>query len=290
MDQLKKFSIFSIKWEDNITMSRVPKIIHYAWFGGASKPKYLLDNIKSWEKYMPDYEIKEWNEKNWNVNKNAFSCYFAEKKLWGFVSDPLRLDVLNEFGGIYLDTDVYITQSLKPFEELPLFLSMHFSNAIGTALIGSEKANPVIADLVDYYDSLTVEQIENKDFDPVSNGIFTRYFINKYDEFKFTNRKQILNDGTIIFPNYTFVVPTYNRKNNFAIHQLKATWQKENVNSEYNDQKLFFLKKRFKKIINYFYFGKIILIKYSLWKQSKENSLAKQFGVNGTPRRYDNDL
>ena len=263
-------------------MSQIPKIIHYAWFGGTTKPKYLLDNIKSWEKYMPDYEIRKWNETNWDTNKNKFSTYFTQKKIWGFVSDSLRVDVLNKFGGIYLDTDVYLTQSLKPFEEMPLFLSMHFSNAIGTALIGAEKGNSTISELAAYYDSLTVGQIRAENFDPVNNGIFTRYFIDKYEEFKFTNHRQVLSDGSVIFPNYTFVVPSYCRKKNFAIHQLKATWQD---NIENVEKKSLSLKKMAKKIINSFSVGQITLIRYSLWKQSKSNSIASQFGVRGIPKR-----
>ena len=262
-------------------MEKIPKIIHYAWFGG-EKPAYLLNNIKSWEKYMPDYEIKEWNEQNWNVNKNNFSQYFAQKKLWGFASDPLRVDVLYKFGGIYLDSDVYLTQSLKPFEELPLFMSMHFSNAIGTALIGSRKENPIMGELAAYYDSITVEQIESGNFDAVSNGIFTRYFINKYKTFKFTNRKQVFDDGTVIFPNYTFVVPAYFHSKNFAIHQLEGTWQSASSNIEHKQN---FWKNNAKKLINVSSIGKALLIQYSLRQQSYSNSIAGEFGVRGKPRK-----
>ncbi|MBZ5986786.1 glycosyltransferase family 32 protein [Leuconostoc gelidum] len=263
-------------------MSQIPKIIHYAWFGGTSKPQYLLDNIKSWKKYMPDYEIKEWNENNWDISKNEFSRYFSQKKLWGFVSDSLRVDVLNKFGGIYLDTDVYLTQSLKPFEKIPLFLSMHFSNAIGTALIGSERNNLTISELDAYYDSLTVENICSQNFDPVNNGIFTRYFIKKYKMFEFTNHKQVLYDGTVIFPNYVFVIPSYRASQNFAIHQLKATWQ---TKKEKDDKNTFSFKILVKNFINKLSIGQVILIRYSFWKQSKNNSIANQFGIKGKPRR-----
>ncbi|MCM6765391.1 glycosyltransferase family 32 protein [Weissella paramesenteroides] len=262
-------------------MSEIPKILHYAWFGGKVKPQYLIDNIKSWKKYMPEYEIHEWNENNWDINKNAFSHYFSEKKLWGFVSDVLRVDVLKEFGGIYLDTDVELKQSLKPFEELPLFLSMHFSNAIGTSLIGAEKNNETITELADYYDSLTYTQIIKEDFDPVNNGIFTRFFIKKYNTFKFINRKQIFDDGTVIFPNYVFVIPAFFSKHNFAIHQLRATWQSKKENGE---QSLTF-KGYLKNKLNKFHFGEVILIRYSFWVQSRNNSIAYEFGKKKSFRK-----
>ena len=46
----------------------IPKIIHYCWFGENKKNKLILNCIKSWKKYCPDYEIKEWNESNFDIN------------------------------------------------------------------------------------------------------------------------------------------------------------------------------------------------------------------------------
>ena len=51
----------------------IPKIIHYCWFGTKQIPPLAKKCIKSWEKYFPDYEIKQWNESNFDININKFA-------------------------------------------------------------------------------------------------------------------------------------------------------------------------------------------------------------------------
>ena len=51
----------------------IPKIIHYCWFGGKEKPEVVKNCIDSWKRLMPDYEIKEWNENNFDINYNEYT-------------------------------------------------------------------------------------------------------------------------------------------------------------------------------------------------------------------------
>ena len=89
----------------------IPKIIHYCWFGRGEKPKLVKKCIASWKKYCPDYEIVEWNEDNFDLNMNGYTrmCY-AEKK-YAYLSDYVRLYVVNQHGGIYFDTDVELVRN-----------------------------------------------------------------------------------------------------------------------------------------------------------------------------------
>ena len=84
----------------------IPKKIHYCWFGRGEKPKLAQKCIASWKKYMPDYEIIEWNEDNFDVNRNAYTKMCYEQKKYAFLTDYLRLVIVEEQGGIYFDTDV----------------------------------------------------------------------------------------------------------------------------------------------------------------------------------------
>lgn len=86
----------------------IPKVIHYCWFGGNLKSEIIEKCIASWKKNCPDYQIIEWNESNWDVNKYSYAKEAYEAKKWAFVSDVARLDILLNHGGIYLDTDVEI--------------------------------------------------------------------------------------------------------------------------------------------------------------------------------------
>lgn len=117
----------------------IPKIIHYCWFGGKTKPQDVLENIKGWKKINPDYEIKEWNESNFNYRSFPYTheAYLANK--FAFVSDVCRLYALTTDGGIYLDTDVV---AVKPFDELlhnHSFIGREAPFQASTAVIAAEK-------------------------------------------------------------------------------------------------------------------------------------------------------
>ena len=95
----------------------IPKKIHYCWFGGKELPKEARECITSWKKYLPEYEIIEWNEKNVDLNCCNYVKEAYEKKKWAFVSDYFRFEILYRFGGIYFDTDVKVLKSLVPILE-----------------------------------------------------------------------------------------------------------------------------------------------------------------------------
>lgn len=65
--------------------------------------------------YLPDYEIKQWDETNWNVNCCDYVAEAYEAKKWAFVSDYARFDILYKEGGIYFDTDVEL---IRPIDDL----------------------------------------------------------------------------------------------------------------------------------------------------------------------------
>ena len=133
----------------------IPKVIHYCWFGGTEMPAAYKKYMESWKRYCPDYEIKLWNEQNFDFSGNLYARQAYEQKKWAFVSDYARLKIIYEFGGIYLDTDVEILRPLDDLLELKGFLGFQDNKEIATGLgFGAEKGNPVIkAMLADYADA-----------------------------------------------------------------------------------------------------------------------------------------
>lgn len=91
------------------------KIIHYCWFGQNPLSDLAIKCIKSWKKYCPTYEIKEWNESNFDVNCCSYVSEAYKAKKWAFVSDYVRFKILYEFGGLYFDTDVEL---IKPIDSI----------------------------------------------------------------------------------------------------------------------------------------------------------------------------
>ena len=91
------------------------KYIHYCWFGNKPLPKLAYQCIESWKKYLPDYEIKCWNEENSDLDECAFVREAYDNKKWAFVADYIRTKAIYEYGGIYFDTDMEIT---KPIDNI----------------------------------------------------------------------------------------------------------------------------------------------------------------------------
>ena len=98
-----------------IETMKIPKIIHYCWFGGNPLPETVHRCIESWKRFCPDYEIKRWDESNYDVHTCDYTkeAYAAGK--WAFVSDYARFEILYLHGGIYLDTDVEI---IRPIDDI----------------------------------------------------------------------------------------------------------------------------------------------------------------------------
>ncbi len=90
----------------------IPKVIHYCWFGGKPLPKMALKCIESWKKYFPDYEIKQWNEANFDVNIIPYTSEAYKAKKYAFVSDYARFWLLYNYGGVYFDTDVEVIKNM----------------------------------------------------------------------------------------------------------------------------------------------------------------------------------
>lgn len=93
----------------------IPKVIHYCWFGREPLPPLAIKCIESWKKYLPDYEIKEWNEDNFDVNIVPYTKEAYEASKYAFVSDYARFWILYHYGGIYFDTDVEV---IKPMDDI----------------------------------------------------------------------------------------------------------------------------------------------------------------------------
>ena len=90
----------------------IPKIIHYVWVGNNEKPKDIKRCMETWKKHLKDYEIIEWNEKNFDIDSNKFVKEAYEARKWAYVSDYIRAYAIYNYGGIYLDTDVLVVESL----------------------------------------------------------------------------------------------------------------------------------------------------------------------------------
>ncbi len=134
----------------------IPKIIHYCWFGGAPLPKSAEKCIASWKKYCPDYEIIRWDESSFDVSCNAYCSYMYANKRWAFLTDYIRLKVVCDHGGIYLDTDVELLKPLDSILERGAWMARQHDELVATGLgFGAQTGHPFLRENMAYYEALS---------------------------------------------------------------------------------------------------------------------------------------
>lgn len=141
----------------------IPKVIHYCWFGHKELPPLAKKCIASWRKFLPDYEIKEWNEGNFDVNDIPYTAQAYKHKKYAFVSDYARFKILHEYGGIYFDTDVEVIKSIDdilekgPFFGLEQDVTDSFACAPGLGFACSPNLD-LLQEMLELYKNLDFEQ------------------------------------------------------------------------------------------------------------------------------------
>lgn len=222
------------------------KKIHYCWFGGKELPEYARANIESWKKYAPDYEIIEWNEKNFNLQEHKYAEDAFKSGKMAYVSDYVRFWVLREYGGIYMDVGTELIKPIRPLEEsIPFAAIEGFSNTVNSGLIvACDKNDAMIDMIVRKYDA--TEYIDDDLFrkNHTVNHMWTD-LLNRYGYVR-EDRTQKIQNWT--FFSSDFFNPIYGfggfkiKKNTYAIHHYSASWKnaKERKKDRLGDSFSFF--------------------------------------------------
>ncbi len=220
----------------------IPKIIHYCWFGKNKKSKEIIDCINSWKKFLPDYEFIEWNEINSDLNHN-FVKYFYQKKKWAFVADYVRLKVLSDYGGIYLDTDMLLVKNLDPLLDCEFFFGAENDDYISAGVIGAQKNNIFINNCLQMYNDINyTKEITDITIPKIITALFTK----KYNLKSFN--KVIRIDNIVIYnKDYFYPFPMsekrepnkindYITSETYAVHLWLGSWVE--------NQEFYYIKKR----------------------------------------------
>ena len=133
----------------------IPKKIHYCWFGNNPLPAVAKKCINSWKRYCPDYEIIEWNEKNFDISMNEYTKMCYREKKFAFLSDYARLIIIEREGGIYFDTDVEVIKSFDDLLECNAFFGFETEEYIASGLgFGSTANSDILRAMIRQYDQL----------------------------------------------------------------------------------------------------------------------------------------
>ena len=150
---------------------KIPKVIHYVWVGGKEKPSKIKNCIKTQEKKYPDFIIKEWNEKNFDINSNEYVKAAYEAKKWAFVSDYIRMYAIYNEGGVYFDTDIIAIDRIDDMLDNECFVGFESDNMPFTAVFGAVKKHKLIGKILEMYDTAS------KKFDATSTNTILVYDI-----------------------------------------------------------------------------------------------------------------
>ena len=241
----------------------IPKKIHYCWFGGNPIPEKDKKCIESWKKYCPDYEIIEWNESNYDLNKNQYMAEAYKERKWGFVPDYARFDIIYNHGGFYLDTDVELIASLDILRDNKGYMGFEGGTWINGGIgFGGEAGNETIKGLIDMYDHLSFYQEDgNLNLKP-SPYYITEYLVKK--GLSRDNREQDVGD-LHIYPTDYFAAKDYDTgkvhktMNTISIHQYNASWKTPKQKLVYKIKRVIG-EKNFEKLLEV----KKIIIKYRI--------------------------
>lgn len=202
----------------------IPHVIHYCWFGYNEKAKLIKKCIESWKKFHPDWEIIEWNEDNYDVNKIPYIQEAYKQKKWAFVVDFARFDILNQYGGVFLDTDVEflkpIPEEYMEFEAFSGFESGRGGVAPGL-IYAAEPNQKMLNKIIDEY--------SKRDFSTEQTIVDIVTSLLKEDGLVMNNQYQVVN-GTVIFPQEYFCCFDHETQSfeitskTISIHHYFASW------------------------------------------------------------------
>lgn len=195
----------------------IPKKIHYVWMGKKEKPKAIKKCMKTWRKFLKNYEIIEWNEENFDINSHPFVKAAYDAKKWAFVSDYVRAWAIYTYGGIYLDTDVFVIDYLDDLLNNKAFVGYEQPEYPFTAVFGAEKGHPFVKDMLDYYDNLDAYTFNFNDNNTLS---VSSLLIEKYG-CKIGNIEQTLKTGIKVYKDDVLCNPSKNSK---TVHLFYGSW------------------------------------------------------------------
>ncbi len=208
----------------------IPKVIHYCWFGGNPIPKEYCRYMESWGRFMPDYEIKRWDENNFDVQAYPFTRKAYATGKMAFVSDYARLKILYENGGVYFDTDVEVLKSIDPLLDKGGFMGFekntnaNAGDLLNVALglgFAVEPKHPIIREIIEYYDTHVDDEL-------LTIVVITMKILRKHGLVQSETPSEI--DGIVIYPwDYFCPIEFMGKKleitsNTYTIHHYSASW------------------------------------------------------------------
>lgn len=231
----------------------IPKVIHYCWFGRTALPQSAIKCLESWRQFLPNYEIKEWNEDNFDVYATTYTEEAYRLKKYAFVSDYARFWILYHYGGLYFDVDVELLKPIDDIVALGPFMGLEKMEgskkegvvAVAAGLgLGTYQGHELYKEILDCYDNNHYISWRGKMTGTVVD-IITGILLRKGE---INTSKISYCGGVYVYPDDYFDPMNYYTgetditPNTRSIHHYAATWR--------SNKKEIFLKKHWQRFKN----------------------------------------
>lgn len=210
-------------------LEKIPRVIHNVWFGRGKHSKLAQQCMESWSIFLPGYQIKTWDESNFDINsapQYVQDAYKAHK--WAFVSDYVRLKAIYEEGGLYFDTDMEIYQNLDRFLVYDGFFCTESHHTVSTAIIAARPHAQWIKELMDEYKEISFIK-EGGTYLPNTKRV--QNYLEKNYGYHWSDRVQAYENGLVVFPaDYFSPLNCFTGKikktsNTVGMHHYDNTWK-----------------------------------------------------------------
>ena len=232
----------------------IPKKIHYCWFGRGPKNELAVKCVESWKRVLPDYEIKEWNEDNFDINQNQYVKEAYEARKFAFVTDYVRLYALYHEGGVYMDTEVEVLKTYTPFLHHKAFSGFETDGNVPTGMMAAEKGSIWAKDLLDGYKDRRFMKSDGQPDMTTNTTVITQYMLSK--GLVLNNTFQDFPELCTMYPADYFCPKDHRTgkikctKNTVCIHHFAGSWLTHSFLGDLKHKsKVFFVKVFGEKII-----------------------------------------
>lgn len=225
----------------------IPKIIHFCWLSGEEYPALVKKCLETWKRVMPDYEIICWDQQRFDIESVRFVKEACSVKKWAFASDYIRFFALYYYGGIYLDSDVFVFKKFDRFLNCKVFSSVEyclssdsFTCNIEAATLGAEKGHVYMKKCLDYYKDRSFIKEDGSFDQTISPAILADIAFREYG-FQRKPQVQSLPDGICIYSPHTFAhayIEKLTLKDVYAIHLCEGGWYKHEKSSSWQTKAL----------------------------------------------------
>lgn len=228
----------------------IPKIIHYCWLSEDPYPPLIAECIDSWKKHLPDYQIKRWSTKNFDIHRVPLVEQAYNSKKYAFAADFIRCYALYKEGGIYLDSDIMVYKNIEELfhnyeyisgiEFNPLSIKLYkeqinpngtrkedveYVNGVGlqAAFMASIPGHPLLKACLEFYSNLDLDTIlTNHLLAPTIQANMAEKF-----GFRYVNEKQILGNNILILPTSVIGQGKHEWKGRYLTHMGEGSWVKK---------------------------------------------------------------